>query len=96
MESVCPLCKRNKKLSFHHLIPKKTHSKNYVMKQLSFVKDPNTYGVDIFNDCHSTIHRNISHLELALIYNSVEKLLSHPEIIKFVKWASKQKKKIKR
>lgn len=30
---VCELCNREKELSFHHLIPKTLHSKNYFKKK---------------------------------------------------------------
>ena len=41
-------------------------------------------------------HRKINHHDLALEYNTIDKLLTHPEINKFVKWVSKQYKKVKR
>lgn len=46
---------------------------------------------DICRQCHSTVHRTHSNIELALNFNSVEKLLEDERIAKFCKWASKQK-----
>ncbi len=46
---------------------------------------------DICRQCHSTVHRTHTNMELALNYNSVEKLLEDEQISKFCKWASKQR-----
>ena len=46
---------------------------------------------DICRQCHSTVHSTHSNMELALNYNSIEKLLGDERIAKFCKWASKQK-----
>ena len=41
--------------------------------------------------CHSAVHRIHSEMELATDYNTVDKLLGDEEILKFGKWASKQR-----
>ena len=46
---------------------------------------------DICRQCHSTVHSTHSNMELALNYNTIEKLLGDERISKFCKWASKQK-----
>jgi hypothetical protein len=46
---------------------------------------------DICRQCHTTLHRTHTNMELALNYNSVESLLEDERISKFCKWASKQK-----
>jgi hypothetical protein len=46
---------------------------------------------DICRQCHTTLHRTYTNMELALNYNSVERLLEDERISKFCKWASKQK-----
>jgi len=46
---------------------------------------------DICRQCHTTVHRTHTNMELALNYNSVDKLLEDDRIAKFCKWASKQK-----
>jgi len=46
---------------------------------------------DICRQCHSTVHSTHSNMELALNYNSIDKLLGDERIAKFCKWASKQK-----
>ena len=92
----CKLCNRDKKLTFHHLIPKKVHNKNYIKNKLDIQVDVNEYGIEICTDCHSFIHRKIDHLNLALSYNTIEKLKSHPEVNSFIEWVSKQDKKVKK
>mmetsp|Transcript_17243 Transcript_17243/g.30072 ORF Transcript_17243/g.30072 Transcript_17243/m.30072 type:complete len:243 (+) Transcript_17243:3-731(+) len=46
---------------------------------------------DICRQCHSTVHRTHSNMELALNLNTVEKLLSDKTIYNYCRWASKQK-----
>lgn len=41
--------------------------------------------------CHSAVHRIHPEMELATEYNTVEKLFADEEILKFGKWASKQR-----
>lgn len=46
---------------------------------------------DICRQCHNTVHRTHSNMELAMNYNTVEKLLEDENISKFCCWASKQR-----
>lgn len=46
---------------------------------------------DICRQCHTTVHATHNNMELALHYNTVEKLLEDERISKFCKWASRQK-----
>lgn len=41
--------------------------------------------------CHSAVHRIHTEMELATEYNTIDRLFSDGEILKFGKWASKQK-----
>ena len=62
-------------LNEHHLVPKSYGgAEKHVMHKV----------------CHNKIHSVLSEAELALIYNSFEKLKEHPEIQKFIKWVRKQ------
>jgi len=93
-QHTCALCERERPLTFHHLIPKKVHKKSILLKQFS--KDQmHTLGILVCSDCHKTIHKHISHIDLGKHYNTREALLEHPEIGKFVKWVSRQDKKVK-
>lgn len=55
----------------HHLIPKSKRGKDVVR---------------IHRVCHNKIHSVWSEKELADYYNTPERIKTHPEIIKFVKW----------
>ena len=90
----CAFCERERPLTFHHLIPKKVHKKPMLQKKYS-KEEMLTLGILLCSDCHSTIHRHIDHIELARLYHTKEALLGHPEISKFVKWVSKQDKRVK-
>lgn len=46
---------------------------------------------NICRQCHTTVHRTHDNTDLALYYNTVEKLLGDEQISKFCKWASKQR-----
>lgn len=88
----CTLCKREiGELTFHHLIPRKMHDKKYIKKmhpQLDF----KSHGIYVCKPCHQSIHLYISHRELASYYYSVDKLLQHKVLQKFISFNSKQRK----
>ena len=46
---------------------------------------------DVCRQCHTTVHRTHTNMDLALFFSTVEKLLDDEQISKFCKWASKQK-----
>lgn len=87
----CVFCFSPEKLSFHHLIPKKMHTKTYIKKQFPET-DLNTYGITLCASCHKMVHRKINHRDLALKYNTLDKLLLHSEIKKFVAFRMKTNK----
>lgn len=95
MKEPCELCEREKELTFHHLIPKINHSKSR-FKKLFTKEEMNNRGIDICRDCHTTIHKLIDNKTLGLIYNTLEKLLEHEGVAKFVKWVKGQDKKVKK
>ena len=79
-ENICPLCERNmpdKEKSKHHLIPASEGGKH-------------TKTVVIHRMCHQKIHSVFTEEEMALKYNSIEKLLEHEEVIKFISWIKKK------
>lgn len=86
----CELCKRFMPLTFHHLVPKSTHK--LVVKRKLFSKDEvNSRGINICRPCHSAIHRLIDHKQMAYEYNSLDKLLEHEGVQKWIAWAEKQR-----
>lgn len=75
---ICPLCGRSIPLAqreLHHLVPKIKGGK--VTQSLHSI-------------CHRQIHALFSEAELARRYNTVEALLEHEEIRKFVDWVRKK------
>ena len=85
----CELCERFvKRLTKHHLIPKTRHKnkrnkKNFDRQE---VKDRVLW---VCRECHNHIHQIFTNKELEYDYNTKEKLISHPEIAKFIAWISK-------
>jgi hypothetical protein len=96
-EGECEMCSRQLLLTFHHLIPKDTHP-TYLKKRLpvGIEGEPtrgflNTYGTIVCRQCHSYIHRLASNDVLAREYNTLEKILEHPLVQRWVEWAGKQR-----
>lgn len=46
---------------------------------------------NICRPCHSTVHKLHSEMELAESFSTIDKLLEDQELLKYAKWASKQK-----
>ena len=86
----CTLCIRELPLTFHHLIPRSTHKRKRI-KSFFGVEERNR-GIWVCRSCHSALHKFCTNIELAETYNTIQALLSHEEIYKYVKWAKKQKK----
>lgn len=77
---LCPLCQRKippHLESRHHLTPKLRGGKNGPIAILHKI-------------CHGKIHSLFSETELARRYNTIELLLKHEEIQKFVRWIQKR------
>jgi hypothetical protein len=101
-EGQCAMCHRDMPLTFHHLIPRE--AADWVLSHgLSAEQMPSSapggqltkdyltkHGIMCCRPCHSSIHRNEDNRTLALEWNTLEKVLSHERIAKFVAWASGQ------
>ena len=77
---ICPLCERPIPPEFeskHHLTPKLKGGKHGPVAVMHTI-------------CHSKIHSLFSEAELARSYSTVEELLCHEEIDKFVRWVKKR------
>jgi len=77
---ICVVCQRvlgDVNVSKHHLIPKSRGGKN-------------GKTITIHNICHQKIHATFTEKELKTTYNSVEKLVEHESIIKFISWVAKK------
>lgn len=75
MSDICPICGRlfgdEKLIQYHHLIPKTFKG---------------TTGINIHRICHQKIHATFTNKELLHHYHTVERLVDHPEMIKFINW----------
>lgn len=75
----CPLCDRElilgPSIDEHHLIPKTFKGKD---------------TITLHKICHRTIHATFSERELEHYYHTIERLLEHEKIQKFVKWVKKK------
>lgn len=70
----CPLCERKippSQRDAHHLVPKSKGGRHTEY---------------LHRICHRQIHALLTETELARQFNSVEALLSHPDIAMFVSW----------
>ena len=77
---ICPLCGREippELESRHHLTPKLKGGKHGPIAVLHVI-------------CHGKIHSVLTEGELARDFNTIEKLLTHPEIAKFVRWVARR------
>lgn len=82
----CELCGRNEPgLTKHHLIPRTRHRNKRVKKLFSRDEMANRV-LWVCRPCHHHIHRVLDEKQLALEYNTRDKLLDHPEIRQFVDW----------
>jgi 5-methylcytosine-specific restriction endonuclease McrA len=73
-DALCPLCERpipDGHLDKHHLIPRVKGGKETEA---------------LHTACHRQIHAVLSNRELETRYNTVEALLTQPDILKFVTW----------
>lgn len=79
MTTICPVCQREmisgKSIDDHHLVPKTFKGKE---------------TVTVHKICHRKLHSVFTEREMAKYYNTIERLLEHEEIQKFVKWVSKK------
>ncbi len=92
MNLTCQLCGRvlKKGTTEHHLIPRRCHRNRWFQKRYSREQMQRT--IEACRDCHAAIHKFVpSEKELGRHFNSIESLLAHPDIGRFVKWVRRQK-----
>jgi len=85
----CPLCQRQTRLTFHHLIPKKMHRRKRFQKGYS--QEQLNAGVELCTRCHKGIHRLHDEMTLGSELNTLQALQSDPAVHKHVQWVAKQK-----
>lgn len=88
----CRLCGRATKrgTTEHHLIPRTCHSNKWFKK--NFAREQMNKTIPLCRECHHAVHDLIpDEKQLGRDFNTVDKLLAHPEFAKFVAWVTKQK-----
>lgn len=90
MNDKCELCgSEDDELNFHHLIPRTLHTNKFFKRK--YTKEFMNQGIDICRHyCHRQIHRFISEKDMGLTYNTLEKLLEHEEVKKYIDWRKKR------
>lgn len=73
---ICPLCKR--------LIPKSQRDEHHLIPKLKGGKET----VALHRICHKQIHALFSESELAQHYATIDALLAHEAVQRFVSWVS--------
>lgn len=82
----CQLCLRSGlPVTKHHLIPRGVHRRKRFRKAFDR-EDRLTRILWVCRPCHNAIHSARSEQELAMYYNTREKLLEIPELRDFVHW----------
>ncbi len=78
-DNKCPLCNRvlAEPVVRHHLIPPSKGGRE-------------SPTVPMHKICQAKVHAVFTETELKTYYNTVERLLEHEEIIKFIKWVGKK------
>ena len=85
----CGLCGRVvERRTRHHLIPRSRHGNKRVKR--SFNREALHRTVPLCGACHRQIHRTLTEKELEREYNTVEALLTHPGISRFVRWIERE------
>ena len=86
----CEMCEKEKNLIFHHLIPRTSHTNKWFKKHFE-KSDMKTRGINICRTCHNYIHEIFSAKELGRDYNTLESLMEHEKIAKFVTYSRGKK-----
>ena len=84
----CELCGRavgGAALTRHHLIPRTRHRKKRALRRFS-LGEMRSRILWVCRPCQSHIHRVLSEQELEAHYHSLEALLTHPDVARFVDW----------
>lgn len=85
---VCEMCERETVLTFHHLIPRTLHKRKWYQKR--YTSEELNQGIDICYSCHEAVHDFITEKDLGKHYNTLDLLMKHPKVDKFVEWISKR------
>jgi len=81
--NLCVLCGVDEVYSRHHLIPKTVHSNKWFKK--NFSREQMNETISICRQCHSMIN-TLDPKEIGRNFNTIEKLLEHPTLAKYIAW----------
>ena len=82
---LCELCYSEDVHNFHHFIPRTLHSNKWFKKR--YTRKQMQEGMSLCKSCHDAIHELIpDEKKLGRHYNTMEKLLAHPQVAGYVKW----------
>lgn len=85
----CPACRRETLLSFHHLIPKKVHRREFFRKR--YDRQHLALGIYVCRLCHDGIHSRFDEMTLAKQFSDPGKLLAEPSLQSHFDWVARQK-----
>lgn len=84
MTGPCAICQREETLTRHHLIPRTRHANKRNKREFDRAVVKVTVGM--CRPCHSQLHALLTEKELEREWNTLEKLRSHAELMKFAAW----------
>ncbi|MHC4402381.1 MAG: hypothetical protein ACYTG0_22170 [Planctomycetota bacterium] len=86
---LCELCRCEEASTFHHLIPRTVHGNKWFKKR--FTREQMRSGIDVCAECQKTVHKLIDdEKQMGRHYNTLEKLLTHPGVARYVEWKTKK------
>lgn len=88
----CACCRRRVPLTFHHLIPRKMHRRTWFRKQ--YDRETLNAGIMVCRPCHSGIHRRYDEMTLGKHFNTLDRLLTCPDLSTHFAWVGKQRERL--
>jgi 5-methylcytosine-specific restriction endonuclease McrA len=85
----CALCLRRRQLTFHHLIPRKLHRRNYFKKH--YTREELQRGISLCRECHRGLHKLYDEMTLGKTLNTIDHLKRDAAIARHVQWVARQK-----
>jgi hypothetical protein len=84
MKDKCALCEREEcEVTGHHLIPRMRHNKKVKREVAPEVRN---FKTPFCRPCHDQVHALFTEKQLEREFNSIEKLLAHPDVCKWLAW----------
>ena len=88
-DGCCVMCEREMKLTRHHLIPRMKHRK--FLKRQQYSKEHLNKVILICRVCHDAVHSFISLDEMAETYHTLDTILEHPKVQKWIPYVARQR-----